>query len=197
MRIGVDIDGVVSDSYPAWLGELNQHFGKNITVLKDYEMHLVFDVPEDAMNHFFVQNIERLFEIPHPMKGAKKGIESLLQDGHEVVYVTARAPEEEEFTVRWMKKYGIPHEKILFTGHKSKVDFVKEWKLELFIEDYMVNAKAISELEIPTLLLDASYNQGKVPQGVIRCSHWQEILTKIHEISELQRHEACLSRKRS
>lgn len=196
MRIGVDIDGVVSDSYPAWLGELNQHFGKNITILKDYEMHLVFDVPEDTMNHFFVQNIERLFEIPHPMKGAKMGIESLLQDGHEVIYVTARSPEEEEYTVRWMKEHGIAHEKILFTGHKSKVDFVKKWKLELFVEDYMVNAKAIAELGIPTLLLDASYNQGNLPQGVIRCKSWQEILKEIQEISEFQRSEACLLRKR-
>ena len=191
MRIGVDIDGVVSDSYPAWLGELNQYFGKNITVLEDYEMHLVFDVPCDDMNNFFVQNVERLFDIPHPMKGAKKGIESLLQDGHEVIYVTARSQEEEEFTLHWMEKNSIPYEQVLFSGHKSKVDFVKEWNLELFIEDYLVNAKAISELGIPVLLLDASYNQGKLPQGVTRCQNWKEILTEIQKISDLLRPQAC------
>lgn len=196
MRIGVDIDGVISDSYPAWLGELNLHFGKNITVLEDYEMHLVFDVPSDDMNNFFVQNVERLFDIPHPVKGAKKGIETLLQDGHEVVYVTARSQEEEEFTSRWMKKHGIPYEQILFSGHKSKVDFVKEWKLELFIEDYLVNAKAISKLGIPVLLLDTSYNQGELPQEVIRCQNWQEILTEIQRISDFQSLQPCSASNR-
>lgn len=191
MRIGVDIDGVISDSYPAWLGELNQYYGKNITALEDYEMHLVFDVPCDDMNNFFVQNVERLLDIPHPVKGAREGIESLLQAGHEVVYLTARSQEEEELTSCWMRKNGIPYERILFSGHKSKVDFVKQCKLELFIEDYMVNAKAISELGIPVLLLDASYNQGELPQGVLRCQNWQEILTEIQRISALLRPQAC------
>lgn len=181
MRIGVDIDGVISDSYPAWLGELNQYYGKNITVLEDYEMHLVFDVPYDDMNNFFVQNVERLLNIPHPIRGAKKGIVSLLQAGHELVYVTARSQEEEELTLRWMRKNGIPYEHILFSGHKSKVDLVKQWKIELFIEDYMVNAKAISELGIPVLLLNASYNQGELPHGVLRCQGWQEIVIEIQK----------------
>lgn len=179
LRIGVDIDGVVSDSYPVWLGELNRHYGKNITVLEDYEMHLVFDVPWDDMNNFFVQNVERLFDLPQPVKGAKEGIEHLLKAGHEIIYVTARSPEEEEITLRWMKKHKIPHEPILFSGLKSKVDLVKQWQLELFIEDYMVNAKAIAEIGIPVLLLNASYNQGELPKGVIRCQDWQEILEEI------------------
>lgn len=186
MRIGVDIDGVISDSYPAWLGELNRHYGKNITVLEDYEMHLVFDVPWDDMNKFFVQNIEKLFDIPKPIKGAKEGIESLLKAGHEIIYITARSQEEEELTFRWMKKHEIPHEQILFSGFKSKVDLVKQWNLELFIEDYMVNAKAIAELGIPVLLLDASYNQGELPTGVQRCFDWQDILTRINEIAKLK-----------
>jgi uncharacterized protein len=185
LRIGVDIDGVISDSYPAWLGELNRHYGKNIAVLEDYEMHLVFDVPWDDMNHFFVKNVERLFDIPKPMKGAKEGIESLLQAGHEVVYITARSADEEEFTLRWMRKHGIPYKNVLFSGFKSKVDLVRQWKLELFIEDYLVNAKAISELGIPVLLLSASYNQGDLPKGIVRCEDWQEILTEIQRASRI------------
>lgn len=179
MRIGIDIDGVVSDSYPAWLGELNRHYGKNITVLEDYEMHLVFDVPYDDMNHFFVKNVEHLFDIPRPMKGAREGLERILQAGHEVVYVTARSQDEEKYTLNWMKKYGIPYEQILFTGEKSKVDYVKQWKLEFFIEDYMVNAQAISEAGVPVLLLNASYNQGKLPERVTRCHSWQDIIKEI------------------
>ncbi|MDA8228061.1 MAG: hypothetical protein M0T74_10270 [Desulfitobacterium hafniense] len=179
LRIGVDIDGVVSDSYPVWLQELNRHYGKNITVLEDYEMHLVFDVPWDDMNDFFVRNVEQLFTLPKPMKGAKEGIEKLIQLGHEIIYITARSPEEEEVTLRWFRKHQIPYTNVLFSGLKSKVDLVKQWKIELFVEDYLVNAKLIAESGVPVLLLDATYNKGDLAPGITRCKSWLEIVNSI------------------
>lgn len=182
MLIGVDIDGVISDSYPVWLQELNLHYGKNITVLTDYEIHLVFDVPWDDMNNFFVQNSERLLFMPKPVPGAKEGIEALIREGHKIVYVTARTPEEEEVTLRWLNKNQIPHEKVLFTAFKSKVDLVKQWGIEVFIEDYQVNAQKIAESGVPVFLLDSTYNQGELAAGVKRCMNWEEILKEIQAI---------------
>ena len=184
MRVGVDIDGVISDSYPVWLQELNLHYGKNISVISDYEMHLVFDVPRDDMNNFFVGNVERLFMMPKPVAGAKEGIETLLREGHEVIYVTARTPEEKDLTVRWLTMYKIPHEHVLFSGFKSKVHLIKQWGIEVFIEDYQVNAKAIAESGVPVLLLDTSYNQEKhLPAGITRCQSWHEILEGMRQFN--------------
>lgn len=186
MRIGVDIDGVVSDSYPVWLQELNLHYGKNITVVTDYDMHLVFDVPSDDMNNFFVGNVERLLMMPKPVSGAKEGIETLLREGHEVIYVTARTLEQKDITVRWLIMNEIPHEheRVLFSGFKSKVDLVKQWGIEVFIEDYQVNAKAIAESGIPVLLLNATYNQDKPLQtGIIRCQSWKQILEGMRQLN--------------
>ena len=184
MRIGVDIDGVVSDSYPFWLTELNQHFGKNIAVIDDYEMHLVFDVSREAMNDFFVCNAERLLITPTPISGAKEGIETLLREGHEVIYITARTPEERDVTVRWLTRCGIPHEHehVLFAGFSSKLDLVKQWEIEAFIEDYQVNAKLIAKSGVPVFLLNASYNQEELPTGITRCHSWDEILEGIQEL---------------
>ena len=184
MRIGVDIDGVTSDSYTVWLGELNQYYGRNIEVLEDYNLHLVYDVSWDDMNNFFVEHVERLFMLPPPMKGAKQGIETLLGEGHEVVYVTARSPEEKDVTLRWMDKYKIPYDHIIFAGMKSnKVDLIKEWQLELFIEDYMGNAEAIADSGTQVLLLDTTYNQGELPAGVTRCSNWMQIVKEIEKMN--------------
>ncbi|EGW39805.1 hypothetical protein [Desulfosporosinus sp. OT] len=193
MRIGVDIDGVVSDSYPVWLQELNLHYGKNITVITDYQLHLVFDVPSDDMNNFFVGNVERLLMTPNPVPGAKEGIESLLREGHEVIYVTARTPEEKEITVQWLSKHEIPHEheRVLFSGFKSKVDLVKQWGIEVFIEDYQVNAKAIAECGVPVLLLNASYNQEKqLSSGITRCQSWNEILERMRAVQSKEKGSA-------
>lgn len=182
MRIGVDIDGVTSDSYTVWLEELNRYYGKNIEVLEDYHLELVYNVPWDDMNDFFVENVERLFMLPLPMKGAKQGIETLLAKGHEVIYVTARSPEEKDVTLRWMDKYKIPYDNIIFAGMTNKVDLVKEWQLELFIEDYSGNAEAIAKSGVQVLLLDSTYNQGELPAGVTRCRNWKQIVQEIEKI---------------
>lgn len=184
MRIGVDIDGVVSDSYTAWLGEMNRYFSKNISVLEDYEVHLVYDVSWDEMNNFFKQNMEHLFMLPQPMKGAKDAIESLIAQGHEIIYVTARAADEEEVTLRWMDKYKIPYKHLVFSDMKSKVDLARQWKLEVFIEDYTKNAVELAESGISVLLLDASYNQGELSSGIRRCRDWTEIIKAIENLKE-------------
>lgn len=184
MRIGVDIDGVVSDSYPCWLTELNLHFGKNVTVIDDYEMHTAFEVSRDAMNDFFTCNAERLLMIPKPITGAKEGIETLLKEGHEVIYITARTPEEKDVTVRWLTQCEIPHEheRVLFAGISSKLELVKRWGIEAFIEDYQVNAKLIAESGVPVFLLNASYNQEELSTGITRCHSWDEILEGIQAV---------------
>ena len=188
MRIGVDIDGVVSDSYPAWLQELNLHYGKNIEVVDDYDMHLVFDVPSDDMNNFFEGNVERLLMMPKPVTGAKEGIETLLREGHEVIYVTARTPEQKDITERWLSLNGIPYQHVLFSGFKSKVELIKKWRIQVFIEDYQVNAKAIAEIGVPVLLLNASYNIKKqLSTGITRCQSWKEILEGMRQINPAEK----------
>ncbi|KGK90964.1 hypothetical protein DP73_05805 [Desulfosporosinus sp. HMP52] len=182
MRIGIDIDGVVSDSYPFWLQELNCHYGKNIPCLDDYNMHISFEVTTEDMNNFFETNIERLLMMPKPIPGAKLGIETLLQEGHEIIYVTARTQEQKGLTERWFANNKIYYKNILFSGFGSKVGFVKEWGIEAFIEDYHVNAKLIAECGVPVFLLDASYNQEDTPGGIIRCHSWEEIVKGIHNL---------------
>ena len=182
MRIGIDIDGVVSDSYPFWLQELNRHFGKNVAVITDYQMHLDFDVPKEEINNYFVGNAEHLLSMPEVVSGAKEGIETLLREGHEVIYVTARTPAEKDVTLRWLTMKGIPYEQVLFAGLSSKLELVKQWEIEVFIEDYQVNAKLIAESGVPVLLLDASYNQEELPTGIIRCQNWDDIVQGIEGI---------------
>lgn len=189
MRIGVDIDGVVSDSYPYWLQELNRHFGKDVKIITDYDMHTIFDVPRSDMNDFFVSNVESLLFMPDIVVGAKEGIETLVKEGHEIIYVTARAPEEKDVTLRWLAKGDIPHEHVLFSGFNSKVDLVKEWEIEVFIEDYHVNAQQIAEIGVPVFLLTTSYNQAHegLPEGITRCQNWEDIVEGIRTLKAVQK----------
>ncbi|WP_088187424.1 hypothetical protein [Desulfosporosinus sp. FKA] len=184
MRIGVDIDGVVSDSYPYWMQELNQYFGKDVKTITNYDMHRDFEVPRSDMNDFFVGNAERLLFMPNIVAGAKEGIEALIKEGHEIIYVTARTPEEKDVTIRWLAKSEIPHEHVLFSGFNSKVDLVKEWGIKAFIEDYHVNAQEIAAIGVPVFLLTTSYNLNyeELSQGIKRCRSWKDIVEGIREL---------------
>lgn len=178
MRIGVDIDGVVADSYSYWLGELNKHYDKDIKAIYQYEMHLIFDVPWEDMNKFFNDNVERLFIGPSPMPGARHGLE-LLQQEHEIVLVTARREVEEEITLRWLKLHQIPYNQLFVVGDRSKAEICLEQVIDIFIEDYAVNAKLIAEVGCPVLLFDAPYNRVDLPKGVQRCYNWGQVVQKI------------------
>ncbi|HWJ02775.1 MAG TPA: hypothetical protein VNU93_03785 [Verrucomicrobiae bacterium] len=174
MLIGVDIDGVVSDSYPYWLGELNKHYNKQVKELYRYEMHLIFDVPWEDMNQFFVANVDRLFMIPQPMPGARRVLE-FLRRKHEIHLVTARRREEEDVTREWLQKHHIPYDKLMVVGDRSKAEICREQGIELFIEDYAVNADMISKTGIPVIIFDAPYNRVELPQTVMRCHNWGQI----------------------
>jgi len=183
LRIGLDIDGVVSDSYSVWVEEINRYFGTNIKELKNScDMHLDFGVTWEEMEKYFVENIAHLLTIPEPIKGAKEGIEKLLSLGHEIIYVTARTPGDKDYTLRWMAKHGIPQVEIYFAGYTSKAEYALERKIELFVEDDFNNAIAIAKAGIPVLLMDASYNQGEMPAKVIRCQDWNQILKEVENI---------------
>lgn len=184
LKIGLDIDGVVADSFPVFVEELNKHYGKTVTKLDNYDMTKVYNVPWDDISKFFDDNMEYLFNAPKPMKGAVEGIKSLLAQGHEIIYVTARnCGAEERVTLKWMKKNKIPYNKILFVGAASKTFAVREQRIDVFVEDFMGNALEIAAIGVPVLLLDAPYNQGKLPNGVIRCKDWSDILDNIRSLN--------------
>lgn len=176
MKLGVDIDGVVSDSYTYWLGALNKHFNKEIKELHDYKLELLFDVPWQEMNRFFVENVEALFMSPQPMPGVKRALEMIKAHKHEIQLITARREEEEEITRRWLRKYQIPYDQLQVIGDKSKAEICQTEQISLFVEDYAVNAELISDLGIPVIILDAGYNRVKLPDSVIRCYNWGQII---------------------
>jgi uncharacterized HAD superfamily protein len=46
--------------------------------------------------------------LAEPMKGAQEAIAKLLDEGHEVIYYTARREQDRTITVMWLKKNNFP-----------------------------------------------------------------------------------------
>lgn len=192
LKIGLDIDGVTADSFPVFLTELNKYYGKNVTEISNYNISKLYDVAWDDMEKFFTENIEYLFLEPKPMEGALENIQKWLQAEHEIIFITSRKPGvEEKVTLQWFNRYGIPKDKVVFTGGLSKTFAVQEFGIDIFVDDFLSNALEIAALGLPVLLFDAPYNQGKLPKGVTRCCNWEEIKCRVDELEKLKNETNC------
>lgn len=187
LKIGLDIDGVVADSFVVFRRELNKHYGKEITKFDDYDMSKLYNVAWEDMSAFFAQNMEYLFSTPVPMDGAVATIHAWLREGHEIFYITARkCGAEERVTLKWFDQNNIPRAKAVFVGEASKTFAVKQFAIDIFVEDYLGNALEIAAAGVPVLLLDAPYNRGKTPRGVTRCYNWKEIKARIDDLAKIK-----------
>lgn len=188
--IGLDIDGVTADSFPLFLEELNKYYGKDVAEITSYDMSDLFDVAWDDMDKFFEEQVEYLFLEPKPMAGALENIQAWLEAGHKIIFITSRKPGiEEEVTLKWFDRYGLPKDKLVFTGGLTKTLAVQEFGINLFVDDFLGNALEIAALGIPVFLMDAPYNQGKLPEGVMRCCNWEELRREIARLENLDSEE--------
>lgn len=160
MRILCDLDGVVIDLLPAWLEKYNYYTGENVKLA---------DITEYGFGKF-VKNEKILFSAlcggltadAQPMPGAIEGVNALVAQGHEVVFVTYVLDANiHGFAEKkaWLKKYGLDHVRISFC-HSEEKQYIDG---DILIEDY---PRTISQwLERGgwgghAFLIDHLYNRG-------------------------------------
>ncbi len=192
MKIGIDLDDVLADSLPHYLQAFNRRFGLDVELadgawrIADRFPH----IPRQEADDFFTELIADGFFssrslIPH----AKEAVETLADDGHDLYIITGRTPRDEEITMDWLTRVGVlshfeavMHRTREPVGH-HKSSAASELQLDLFIEDELAVALAVSETAIPVLLFDRPWNQGSLPCNVHRIRSWHEALTRIAELN--------------
>ncbi|MFZ5646491.1 MAG: 5' nucleotidase, NT5C type [Bacillota bacterium] len=175
-RIGVDIDGVIADSQPVIINKLNQHFGSNYT-LKDFvnfDPVKMFGMDRRDLDLFIMQKEQEIIEEAVPVPGAVDTLKDL-SAGNKIIIVSARTPVYLDYTLAWLDRYNIPRDKLILLGQHDKRQSCLDLCVDIFIEDNKKNAEQISSCGIPVLLMDATYNQGKLPDNITRVYNWNEI----------------------
>lgn len=192
MKIGIDLDDVLADSLPHYLRAFNRRFGLEVG-LADAAWQIADrfpQVPREAADDFFSGLLEAGFFSSRPLlPGAKEAVESLARDGHRLYIITGRAPRDEAITAAWLMQVGmlscfeaVVHRSRDHVGrHKSGA--ASGLQLDLFIEDELTVALAVSEVSIPVLLFDRPWNQGPLPANVRRVRSWGEALTQTAELN--------------
>lgn len=196
MRIGIDIDGVLTN-----IAEFNRNYGSKFCYennidynvkTDNYDLYKMFDISKEDGDVFWDEHLEFYSKTEDIRPFAKDIIKKLKEEGNEIYIITARyltnrddeAGENMRNIVRnWLSEKGVVYDKLIFSkaDMERKTDEINDNEIDLMIEDNPQNINELSEI-IPVICYDTSYNKECHGNNIIRCYSWYDIYKKIKEI---------------
>ena len=190
MRLGVDIDGVLTDieqlelDYGSryYLTSTNRHLKKP----DGYGSDEIFDASNEEDCDFWGMAIYDYVNEP-PRRFASEVLNKLKTEGVEIFIITNRVSdlsycditieEMKRIIVKWLKKHKIPYDQLIFT-EGTKLTALRENKIDVMVED---SPKMISEIakEFKVFCFDERYNQKLRHENMTRVFSWYDIYDKI------------------
>ena len=199
MRIGIDIDGVLTD-VERWQLDYGSKFyyeryQKEIVNFEGYDTNQIFNVDDKLDEEFWREYFKEYSLNVEARKFANEVIDKLKQEGHQIYIITARGSflshsadvmsieENQQIVLNWLKNNHINYDKIIFSP-EDKLDICKENNIDLMIEDKVDNVNKISKI-IPVICFHAGYNKDCKNSNIIRCYSWYDIYSKINKLAKV------------
>ncbi len=163
MRIGIDIDDTITDSWEYLIPYYSRLFN-----IKEDELHKrkpYFAAVKDliVIDKFF-EKVKPIYDEAAdkiPLKdNVKEVIDKLYERGHYIYFITARGKgytNAYNETKEYLDKHNIKYEKII-TDAMDKSIPCKEENIDLFIDDSYKHCKEVADIGIDTLMPSQYYN---------------------------------------
>lgn len=193
MRIGIDIDGVLTNIERFIIDYATKYCIDNDLPIKIepgfYNESEVLNWTEEQTLKFWNEYII-YYATKYPAREfASEVINKLKEEGYEIYIVTARCewglpPESygkmKTFVDEWLKENNIYYDKIIYT-EGSKLPYCVGNYVEIMIEDSPENIKDLSS-KIPVLCFDCKYNESLEGENITRVYSWYDVYSKIKEM---------------
>lgn len=183
IKLGIDIDGVIADSQPVIIAELNACFNKHFTLADfvEFNPQRMYGIDRKQLDRFIMEREGHIISTVQPMPGAVEAIEQLKGD-FGIHLISARSPMYLQESIDWLKKHGFYYDGIMHLGQHDKREACGNEEVALFIDDSLQNVQQVtSACLIKAYLFDATYNQGRLPPLARRIFSWHEALRLIAE----------------
>lgn len=175
MRIGIDIDDTITDTYLIVLKHIAEYFKRDYEELKSigYTYDEFFTDSEFiGFEKFVDDNFHKLIPTLKPKEGAVEVINKLKQDGHEIIIVTARSSAKPNQNIDFLNSYNIPFDKF-YEGIKDKGELSKKENIDVLIDDSYKHYQQCQRENIRAILFDAPYNRKY--EECERVTNWNEV----------------------
>lgn len=182
MKLGFDIDGVISDFVKTFIELVKKRY---TLILKEtdiycHDLNLVLGITEEERNKLIRETIKQDLTLN---LGAKEAIEKLFAEGHKVFLLTARPHDLIELTKTWLKKKGIPYTKLVQLNEGEK--YLTEVDLDFVVEDNLEDAIGLSQKVKNILVYDHPWNQTLNVKGLIkRVFNWDDIFNEVQHLRD-------------
>ena len=194
MKIGVDVDGVLTNLEEFQLKYGKKYFGED-KVVDDtkYDIQGIFGCTKEESEKFWIKYIWK-YCLEEPMRSdVIDYINRLKLEGHEIHIITGRAHTTEQnatgklfrkMLLYKLKKEGLNYDSITYCSEsdsaKEKLDACKKLGINIMFEDKTENIKELSNF-CKVICFDAKYNKESFNDNVIRTTESDSLKDKISE----------------
>lgn len=173
MKIGIDIDGTVTENFQLIKDLSCSYFNKHEHDIKewDWDFCKVFDISSEQAQNFWNLYEKQIYTLPGPKPHAVEVI-SKLACNNEIIYITARSEAFAAETTAWLKNKGIYFNKLFTT--KDKLKICLDENINVMIDDspeYVAIAN-----NIPLLMFDYPYNKHVIHPSITKINSWLDVL---------------------
>lgn len=201
MKIGVDLDDVVAECAIPYLRKFAAEFGVEIPPEAGWHtLQEITDVSPEEKDRFRSRLYDSTFFGDLDMyQDCPAVLERMVEAGHEMYFITARAERRRVVTETWLREKGIlEHAKAVHlrpqgdfdpnaprgrydanSSARYKVRLAQELELAAFCEDDRTISLALAEAGIRVFLFDHTWNRDVSHPCVERVSGWAEVAEKL------------------
>ncbi len=184
MKIGIDIDNVISNFNEVLLNEFLNHDKelRNTGIINNdvYITRGMFDWSKEELDEFYYNNIERIAESLDVLENAPEYIRKLKEEENEIYIISGRDNGEYsdpyKMTFDWLNKYNIVYDKLILSNAYNSLEKAKiclENDIDIMIDDSTRILLEVDNRGITALLMDTPYNRKE--NGLKRVHNWKEI----------------------
>ena len=204
MRIGVDVDGVLTNLEEYQLKYGKKHF-KNVTDVDEngYDICDIFHCSREEREKFWTKYIWGYCLIDPLREHCVEEINKLKAAGHEIHIITGRAHTTEsgllgdlfrKMLIDRLEREGLPYDSITYCSEEGsaleKVEICKNLQIDVMLEDKVENILALKDM-IPVVCFNAKYNKDLNDSNIFRVDNFSDAYDVIEKLSK-ENGEECI-----
>lgn len=193
MRIGIDIDGVLTDviRYACDYGSkyFFDKYGKLDINIDSWSLKDMFNVSDEEDKECWLKIVDNYAINESARPFAAEIIDKIKNENNEIYIITARSSskwddvngEMNNILISWLNNNNIKYDKLIVS--KEKLEICKNYKIDIMIEDKTENINSIST-KIPVICFNANHNKNLKENNIYRAYSWYDVYYKYLIIKE-------------
>lgn len=192
MRIGLDIDNVITDFDKKLLEEfIKEDKNKRNRGIINPDGNWIkncFDWTREEVEEFYIQNMQEFAKTFEPREDAKLYMDKLLEDGHNIYLISHRAyphyTNPFEITEKWLADNNINYTKLVLSETTDKTKECKEYNIDVMFDDVPSNCNKLKENGVKCYLMGTNYHKKDNIDNLEVVNNWKELYEVVSRIEK-------------